>query len=307
MSAPAGRRLSFVVLADRFATIARVVEHLQAQTIAPELELVVACPSVDGFGPLPDGIATTLVEVPLLPMGHARAAAVRAARAPVVVLGETHVFPAPDWAERLVAAHAAGYVGGAPGLVNANPRGSLSWAGFLMDYARWVAELPRPELASPPAYNGFWDRSALDAAGASLEELLDPCTLVGPAAHVRGRFVHLPDARLAHLNVSRPGPWIGERYIGGRLLGATRSRRWSVARRILYAGGSPLIPLLRTARTLEAWRRCGRSAPLPRGTLAAVALGSTFWALGEAVGYLRGAGDAEARMLEYELYKERFV
>ena len=41
----------------------------------------------------------TVVETPLLPMAPARATAVRAARAPIVVLGETHVFAQPDWAD----------------------------------------------------------------------------------------------------------------------------------------------------------------------------------------------------------------
>jgi hypothetical protein len=38
-----------------------------------------------------------------------------------------------------------------------------------------------------------------------------------------------------------------------------------------------------------------------------VALGSLLWALGEATGYLAGEGNAEARMCEYELHKERYA
>src|SRR5690242_13112162 len=124
-------RLSVVVLADRYQTIERVVEHLDAQTVAAEIELVVACPSEHALelpaeaGRLIWGITT--VECPLLPMGAARAAAVRVAHAAVVVLGETHAFPAPNWAELLLRAHESSFVGVAPGIENANPEGALSW------------------------------------------------------------------------------------------------------------------------------------------------------------------------------------
>ena len=309
VAAPA---LSVVVLADRFVTIRRLVEHLRAQTIADRIELVVACPFPAGFAQPTgaNGLARiAVVETPLLPMGPARAAAVRAAKAPVVVLGEAHAFPEPDWAERLVEAHRAQWGGVAPGLRNANPEGALSWAGFLMDYGRWLAEAPsNGEIRAPPTYNGSWKRDALLTCGESLPQLLDLGTPLEADLAARGeRFAHEPRARVAHLNVARPGPWAAERYFGGRLFAACRSRRWSVARRILYASGFFLVPPLRLLRTYPASRVARLGSPLPRGTLLAVALGSALWALGEAVGYLAGAGHAEARMLEYEMHKERFA
>jgi hypothetical protein len=312
MKVGAAARLSVIVLADRFATIRRVTDHLRAQSVAEEIELVVACPFPKGFDlpAEPNGLAgVRLVEAPLLPMGPARAVAVRTATAPVVVLGETHVFPDPDWAARLLRAHESDWAGVAPGLENANPSSALSWAGFLMDYGRWLAGKPADgEIPAPPTYNGSWKREALLACGDRLPELLEPGTpLESELAARGGRFSHEPGARVAHLNVARRGPWAAERYYGGRLFATRRSRHWPFARRLLYFGGSVLIPLIRVVRTQPAVRLAARDSRLPRGTLAAVALGSTLWALGEAVGYLAGAGRAEARMLEYELHKERYA
>jgi hypothetical protein len=280
--------------------------------VASEIELVVACPFQNGFDlPAgPNGLAgVRLVEVPLLPMGPARAAAVRAAKAPVVVLGETHAFPDPDWALRLVRAHEGDWAGVAPGLENANPESALSWASFLMDYGRWLAGAPADgEIAGPPTYNGSWKRDALLACGDRLPELLEPGTpLEAELAARGGRFSHEPEARVAHLNVARRGPWAAERYHGGRVFATRRSRHWPFARRLLYFGGSFLIPLLRLVRTHTAAQLAGRGSRLPSRTLAAVALGSTLWAVGEAVGYLAGAGRSEAKMLEYEMHKERYA
>ena len=312
MSAPAPR-LSVVVLADRYRTIERVVEHLQAQTVASEIELVVACPS-DGALDLPaeahraiSGITT--VECPLLPMGASRAAAVRAAHARVVVLGETHAFPAPDWAELLLRAHESSVVGVAPGLENANPEGALSWAGFLMDYGRWLADLQQDdELSGLPAYNGSWNRDALIACGDRLPDLLQPGGPLDAALEERGaRFRHEPAARIAHLNVSARSAWARERYLGGALFATRRSSRWPLVRRVAYAGGSVLVPFIRFARTRPALRQAGRARRLPPATLPALAVACVLWAAGEAVGYIFAAAGAEARMLEYELHKERYA
>ncbi|MBA3843660.1 MAG: hypothetical protein H0X39_13795 [Actinobacteria bacterium] len=312
MLAPAPR-LSVVVLADRFQTIERVVKHLGAQTVAAEIELVVGCSSEHALE-LPAHATqalsgVTVIETPLLPMGTARAAAVRAARGTVVVLGETHAFPAPDWAELLLRAHDSAE-GVAPALENANPKSALSWAGFLMDYGRWLAD-PREEdheLSGLPAYNGSWNRDALIACGDRLVDLLHPGAPLEAALGARGaRFSHEPAARIAHLNVSSPSAWARERYLGGALFAAHRSSRWSRARRVLYAGGSVLVPFIRLVRTRPALRQAGRARRLPLATLPAVALGCVLWAVGEAVGYVAPAAGAEAQMLEYELHKERYA
>lgn len=298
-----------IVLTDDFATIRRVVEHLTTQTIAAEVEIVVVCPSAKALE-FPAAAAAalaraTVVECPLLPLGQARAMAMRAATAPIVVLGETHAFPAPDWAERLVQSHDGPWQAVSPGMENGNPGSARSWSGFLMDYGRWLAELPSGEIAEPPAYNASWKRATLVALGDRLPLMLEPGGPMDPQFVARG-FYHDPAARVAHLNVARPGAWAAERYWGGRLFGARRCRDWSLLRRLLYFGGSVLVPVLRFIRTRDTIARARSVRELPRGTVAAVAGGSVLWAVGEAMGYIAGEGEAEARMSEYELHKEQY-
>ncbi|MEP7344466.1 MAG: hypothetical protein ABI877_04340 [Gemmatimonadaceae bacterium] len=300
------------MLVDRYETIRRVVEHLCAQTIAEQIELVLVCAVREDFI-VPDGAAralarVTIVQCPPLPMGTARAAGVRAATAPVIVVGETHAFPASDWAEYLVRAHEELWQSVAPGMENANPESARSWSGFLMDYGRWLGDLPAGEIAEPPAYNASWKREALinDADRKAL--VLEPGRPVD-AARVAGRarFHHEPRAKVAHLNVAQPGAWSAERYWGGYLFGAHRSREWSLPRRLVYLGGSVLVPIIRFVRTLPSFALARSKRRLPRGTLVAIAGGSVIWGIGEAIGYIAGDGRAEARMLEYEMHKERYA
>ena len=298
-----------IVLTDTFATIRRVVGHLTSQTIAGDVEIVVVCPSAADLAFPPDVAArlgrVTVVECPLLPLGVARAAAIRASTAPIVVLGETHAFPAPDWAERLVRSHDGPLQAVSPGMKNGNPGTARSWSGFLMDYGRWMSELPAGAIEEPPAYNASWKRATLVGLGDRLSLMLEPGGPMDPQFVSRG-FGHDPAARVAHLNVARPGAWSAERYWGGRLFGARRSREWSMARRLVYFGGSFLVPVVRFVRTRDAIAMARRGTTLPRWTGAAVAGGCALWAVGEAMGYLVGEGAAEARMSEYELHKEQY-
>ena len=139
-----------------------------------------------------------------------------------------------------------------------------------------------------------------------LPELLAPSSDLSAALAARGhRFVFEPAARIAHLNVSRPVPWVVERFLGGRLIAESRVRRWSRARRAAYALGSPLIPPLLVARTLR--RTPHRTMPLARGTRAAIVLGAFVWAAGELTGYVAGGSGGHRRMVKYELDKVDYV
>jgi len=272
---------------------------------------VIATPDEGALAVPADRVAplagVTVVETPLLPTAPARAAAVRAARAPIVVLGETHVFAQPDWANRLVRAHDGPWAAVTPGIGNANPAGGLSWVGLLMDYGRFPQAGESRETAGVASYNAAFKRASLLELGEALESLLEPGSSLDAVLRARGgRFLHEPAARIDHLNVSRSRPWLVERYLGGRLFGANRSRNWPRSRALLYAAGSPLVAPLRLVRTLRMAR--SSDASTPRTFVPALVLACLVWAVGEGLGYLRGEGaDDTRRMFEYEQHKSRYV
>jgi hypothetical protein len=310
MAAPAPA-LAVVLVAERWETIRRVVECLRDDDAPERIELVVATPSGDALDADADHPAafarTTVVPVRRdATLADARAEGVRAASAPFVFLGETHVYPGPGFVAAILAAHARGYAAVAPAVENANPDGALSWAAYLADYGDRAPTLDAGERQHVAPYNTSFVRAALLEHDERLGELLSPSSELSAALRGGGhRFVFEPGARVSHLNVSRAGPWAAERFLGGRLVAEGRNGRWPASRRAVYAAGAPLIPPLLVARFLRDVPH--RSLPLPRGTFAAVALGALLWAAGELTGYVAGGTSGARRMVKYELDKVDYV
>jgi hypothetical protein len=307
-------RLSVILATDRYETIRNVVARLTAQTVLGQIELVMVAPpgatadldasSVQGFA------AVRRVETEtVLPLAPARAAGVRAATAPIVCIGETHSFPHADWAEVLIRAHAGPWAVVVPAFGNANPDNALSWAAFLRDYGRWIDGLAAGETTAVPPYNTAAKREALLAFGDRLTDAVAQGEELVLGLRARGQRAYFePAARIDHANVSRAGPWIAQRYVVGRVLAGARISQWSWGRRLLYIGGSPLIPAVVLLRLLDSLRLARRSQRLPAGTLPALVVGIVLGAAGEMVGYAFGTA---ARVVlgsdRYELHKLRYT
>lgn len=163
------------------------------------------------------------MEHALVPLGEARAAGVRVARSGVVVVAETHAFPAPGWAERLVDAHAQDWVAVMPAVLNANPGSALSWSAYLVDYGRWMPNGRSVEIADPPSYHASFKRSPLLAFGSRLGVLLEPGSTLAEELRAQAyRSSYEPRASISHLNVSRPRAWL---HVGHRRSRRVRRRR----------------------------------------------------------------------------------
>jgi hypothetical protein len=303
--------LSVVLATDAFATIEPVVQRLRAQTAAARVELVVVTmrPDEDPGG---NGLAgCVVVEVEdVVPLPAARAAGIRAATAPLVFVGETHTFPDDGWAEALIDAHdGEDWAAVVPGFGNANPAGTLSWAAFLLDYGAWLDVLPHRELEHIPTYNTAYRRADLLGFGPRLDRLVTPGDeLIVELRAAGARFVFEPSARIAHLNVAAPRAWIQERYLGGLLTATSRMERWSWGRRLLYAAGSPLIPVVVLGRVAGGTRAARRAHGLRWSVYPAMLLGAVVSAFGELVGYLGGGTEwADRRMTEYEIHRRRYT
>jgi hypothetical protein len=115
-----------------------------------------------------------------------------------------------------------------------------------------------------------------------------------------------PDARSRHQNFAKFWPSIGLRFHGGRHFAANRAETWSVVKRLAYAGGSAILPFLRTARTLGHMRRAAPRRTGPSFTAMLFVL-LAFDALGEAVGYATGRGQSVERLNDLEFNRRRFV
>ena len=306
--------ISYVLATDTLETVRPVLAALGRQTRAASVELVLISPAPLELAvePPPASLGSVREVRCPAPLGlpEARAIGVRAAAAPIVFLGETHSYPEPELVERLLATFDGGWSAVVPRLVNANPSGATSWAGFLYDYGAWHAGRPAGEVAEPLVYNSAYRRDVLLGLGERLAPGLSSIDhdLWRELAATGHRAAFEPGARLRHLNVGRIGPFLRERFLCGARFGRHRARRWPWPRRLAYAAATPLVPFVLVARAREGVRTAFRDATPPRGTRTAAALGLVARAAGEALGYLGlASAGVERAATEIEVHKVRYA
>ncbi len=307
-----GLRLSAVVATDSYATIEPLTRALAAQRQPERIELVAVVPRGSALEPGAEadalgGFRTVAVDS-LDELRDARSKGFEAAATPLVLLAETHCFPAEGWLDAVLAAHEGGWAVVGPSFENANPRTALSWANFIDHYATFTLPAspgPRPSVAG---HNSTLRREALLALGPELPRLLRDF----PALHARlagaGGVYLEPRARMRHVHMSTWRGWLSEAWGGGRVNGASRSRPWPLWRRAGYAAATPLIVLIELARRLPRWRELGRRRTLPAGTLPSLVAGITVRCCGEAVAFLLGPSErSETLLARTEIHRLDYV
>lgn len=297
--------LSVVVNVDEWRWTSEAVAALERQSRSREIELVLVTPDRTRLG-LPPGAgaglgAVRVVEHPIVPVGDGRAAGIRRCSAPLVVIGETHVYPDPGWADALIAAHAAGAAAVVPEIGNANPS-PLSWAGLVLDYGSCLAG-QEETIDFLPRNNIALDRALLERiSGGDLESLLGPFDdVLREVERAGGRAVRERRARVLHVNVATPRAWAVERFCAGRMTASSRARTWGYGRRLAYAAASPLIGAVIARRGLARATRVARLGPRVGAALVTAA---ALQALGELAGYLApDVARAESVMQPLEVHK----
>ena len=308
--------LSIVLVAGSGPSgIARTMRHLRAQTARRRMEVLIVAESAAGFDLAALGggefAACRIVEVgPITERGDAASRGMLAASSPIVGLIEDHSFPEPEWAEALLRAHAGTWTGVGPAVGNANPESVGSWVNYILAYGGFAPPLPAGERDLLPWHNSSYKRDALAPFADRLGALLEWEGALQAELRSRGHTLYLePAARTDHSNVSAPWSTVGLNMQRGRILGAQRAERerWPTWRRVLQAAAFPLFPLLQLRHIRPQMQRL----PVPPQLRARVFLGVVgtlgVLAVAEAWGLLAGAGDAVARMEDYELHRLRHL
>jgi len=288
-----------------YATIRKTMQHLLAQTIRHQLEIVIVASSretlqldekqVEGF------CLVHVVELgSLLSIGNANAAGIRRATAPIVGLAEDHCFPDPQWAERLVAAHQGPWAAVGPGVRNANPNTAVSWADLLIGYGPWLTPSPSREAEFLPGHNTSYKRAILLEYGGQLDTMMQAETVLHWDLRRNGHRLYMESsASVAHTNFSLWSSWGPAQLYNGRLFAGTRSREKPLSWRLLFTAGAPLIPAVRLWRI---W------TGLPSKELRArflscfpvLTVGLLIDGVGQMIGYAVGTGNALEKVAQYE-------
>jgi hypothetical protein len=304
--------LSVVVVgASGMATIGRTLGCLRAQTAADRIEVLIVTPSAgeidrDALG-AGRFAALRAVEVgPITRRGHAAAAGIREATAPVVALLEDHSYPEPGWAAALLAAHTQPWAGVGPSVENANPGTAISRVTFWFSFAAMSGPQEAGTRTLLPWHNTAYKREILTGYGERLGPLLAWEGDLQDDLLARGHQLYLaPAARTHHLQGSAFTAALGIHFQCGRILGGQHAEKERLPwwRRAAYAAAMPVLPLVHIRRAAPELHRMGVT------TRDMVADGPTLltmlaaMAIGEAVGYLSGVGDATDRLQRYDLYR----
>ena len=302
--------LSVVLITpDNFETLRRTVGCLVRQTVREQIELVILAPAsatIDVDAQLVAPLAGVQVVrlASLTPTGPARAAGIRAARAPVVAFGEEHCFPAPGWAQALIEAHRGAYAAVGPAMHNANPETIVSWADLLIGYGPWAAPIAKHEPDYLPGHNSSYKRAVLLDYGDRLDTLMEAETVLMWDLRAKGHKLLLdPAAASAHMNFGFWSSWLPVMFLNGRAFADTRASGWPLTKRLAFVAASPLIPVVRFTRTIAHARRLGRGASFLARVIPAMCVGLVADGIGQMAGYALGAGNAHARMAEFEWHR----
>jgi hypothetical protein len=300
---------------DRFDTIRQTVKHLAAQTICNQLELVIiAFPgasleldtaAVAGFARVTIAQAEHHAST-----GEMRVLGVQAAAAPITAFAEDHCFPEPKWAEALYQTHQSQWAAVGPNMMNANPASMVSWADFLSNFGPYIEQPESGEVDNTPNHNTAYKTNLLWAYGARLGPLLETeSDLRNDLLRQGYKLYRASDARVHHTNFSALNSYYSQQFHSGRLYGANRAEheRWSIVKRLIYIVLSGLLPLVRLWRLKTDISRVNHAHHIWPQVLPMLLAGMSLHSLGEAFGYLLGAGESRRQKSKYESHRDYYL
>lgn len=307
MKPAADPALSVVLPVDRTESGTETIDALRPDARDVPLELVLV--GIEGRMPAPpeqesDFAAVRRVSSEGMSLPAARTVGVRTATAPYVAIAETHSFPQPGWARGLVERLDEGWVGVGPRIQAANPA-RRAVALTLFDYGRWMGG-PQGAWPDIPGHNSAYRRDALLSALERVPDGMDAELVIQQEMQAAGGEFYLDlGVRVMHINVERYGAAARDWQVYSRVYATRRAASWGSARRVLYAAGSPLLPLIRFPRFVSAARRGGHLGALLRG-IDMLAVSLVCSAFGEMLGYATLRCDPAATV-DIELHRRRWA
>ncbi len=297
---PAALRLSIVALAFG-GGLRECLAALRSQAAAVGAEVIVPFDST-----LPDasGLRREFPDVRFLEMtgvrtpAELRSTGALSSTGDVVAFLEGHCRPAPDWCERVLAAHASTHaaVGGPieKGLPDEGGRDTpLNWSVYLADYSRYMLPLPAGATHALSDCNVAYKRSALESTREHWTTEFHENVVNGALAASGATLWFEPSMTVFEQRRLSVGAALRDRFSFGRLFGSTRVPGVALPKRLAMSAAALAMPPLLVARVVGNLRRRGRHRDQLLRCLPSLAMISTAWMVGEAVGYLTAsAGDA---------------
>ena len=215
----------------------------------------------------------------------------------VVAFLEGHCRPAPDWCRQVLAAHRAPHaVIGGPiekGLPVDRNDTALNWSVYLADYSRYMMPLPEGTTHALSDCNVSYKRSALNATHDQWATEFHENVVNGALRAAGATLWFDPAITVFEQRQLTMGAALRDRFSFGRLFGSTRVPGVAFPKRLAWSAAALVMPPVLVARVVGNLQRRGRHRGQLLRCLPSLAMISTAWMVGEAVGYLTGtAGNA---------------
>ncbi len=304
---------AIIISPDGFQSVRRLVECLRVQDVANRLELVFVFPR-GGSTVIPDEVAGAFAACLVIEIeemnstAQARAAGVRAAGSPLVLMTEEHSLPEPGTLKAFLEAHRENRAVVGPAIVNGNPDSLMSWANLVIEYGEWLDPAPGGGATHLPGHNSCYRRDVLLAYGDDLGKWLEAESVLHWDLISKGHLLWLePGAKMRHHNFSLTGPSLRLRYLAGRHFAGMCRLRWPRVKSFFYAAASPLIPLVRLVRIIRQLSRPGRPRRLLPALIPLCLFLLAIETAGAIVGYLFGEGDSSRKITGIDFHRIRYM
>jgi len=290
-----------------------LLRRLRAQTIRDRMEIVFVTTTLDELEADEEWLSVfaswKVVAIGALSsMATSRVAGVRAATCPYIAFTEQHCFPEDTWAAAIVDAfETRGAAAVGPVMGNANPQLARSWVNLTVEYGHWMAPHSGGWMDHLPGHNVAYRRDLLMALG-DLTTAMETEYSLHLQWRQQGRRLWLePEAHVYHTNITTQWDHLRAACAFQRPWARSRAQDWGWPRRVVYALSWPLIVLVRLPRVVSNFRRAPKAAGGLVRMMPSILMNLTAASFGEFLGYAGSVGNANAVLLEIELYRERYL
>jgi hypothetical protein len=220
-----------------------------------------------------------------------RSSAFREARAEIVGVIEDHVIVPPDWAQKMIAAHREGaqVVGGT--VDNAARERLVDWAAFLCEYSHCLAP-PAGPTSWLTGNNVTYRRHLLERLRDAIGQERWEDHLHAAIRRAGVTLMSRPDIQVGHKKHYTVGEYLSQRYLYARAYAGMKAENVGQIQKFVYGLAALGLPPILFYRTVSRVLRARRHSQELLRSIPLLALFVTSWAVGEAVGYWRGPGNA---------------